>query len=432
MFATKRQKITNEKECSSNDAESGFCSQIEYSSSNNSTSLDLPSPTTKRKCLAPRRASLQQISLNSTDATPQTSGYSSLLSSSSATIGSSTSLTSLAHRPTQRTPKKRKSEVSESDENFYNSYQFVSPLKIRKKENCAKLILKEKSSSENVILSSTPIRTNFNSSKSYTNKKNKWGKFRSFHPEKFHNEADKSTDKITNVAPNILPKTLAETSSLNISSFDFSNASFDLTNNEQITHQNEQHDIPANLINLWTDDIKQLNTQAIASYPDESENKSFITTTTVTASLSTKSGRRLFYNGHEKLDIIRRLTDSCYNALSLILGSLDEKSLLNFSHVSKGYQNIISSNKEINAKLQNYLKEHRVKTKNYQENITPPFARTSAGCNTIHRSLLSDNSRKRMAFGDSNTNSKRLCRTIISPQSPSSRRFAEMRAVNKS
>ena len=235
--SAKRIKLLKENEYKNKIAESGFHSEIDLSSS---TATDFSLPAIKRKSLATRRASYQPFSLNLTsENTQQSSGYYSSLNSSSSYNLTTTGSTSSISR-TSRTPKKRKSEVTESDENFYNSFQFVSPVKIRRRDvddkNCAKLVLKEKCSSENVILCSTPIRT----------QNTKWGKFRSFHPEKLQSVAGKSsldnvevTEKFTYTPP---IKSLAEDDSINLSNIDFSNLSGNFTNSniQQILDINNQ------------------------------------------------------------------------------------------------------------------------------------------------------------------------------------------------
>lgn len=421
LSAKKKLKLSKENECYI-DAESGFHSQVDFSSTNSEFSL----PPVKRKSLnhAPRRASLQQFSFNSTD-TQQSSGYSSLQSSLSNSTNVTGSTSTLGRTSSSRTPKKRKSEISESDENFYNSFQFVSPLKIRKKDpndkNCAKLILKEKSSSENVILSSTPIRNN------NSNKNAKWGKFRSFHPEKFQcgkNLEEENTgeafEKISIFGKNNSPKSLAENSSLNLSSFDFSNASLELS-------QHTKPDIPENFQNLWTNDIKQQQSSLKHTQATVHALKEEVLTPFTSTSFES-SERRDFYNGRSKLNIMGLLHSKRDIAVEKILSFLDSESLSRLSNVSKEYRNMIQSNKNYDIKLQNYLKAQKA----IKENTIPSYAKATLLKSTQATSFESEQ-RKKKAFANHNINqeSKFNQKPIVAPQSPSSTRFNEMRQVSK-
>jgi F-box domain len=390
MFSpNKRQKLSNIKENQSYSlsAESGF-HEINFSST---TDFSIPSVSVvKRKSPATRRASLHQFSSNinnSTEATQYSSGYSSLLS----TTGSSSS-TSLARTSLNRTPKKRKSEVSESDENFYNSVNFVSPLKIRKIEtkndrqkNCAKSILKEKCTSENVILSSTPIRAN--------SRTKKWGKFSSFHPEKFN--LGKSIDEDFKLAA---AKPLAE-HSLNISSFNISNASFNFS-------QAALHDIPEHVQDLCEGEIKEEKTTLLLPVPEFKTIKSDAT--------------RPFYNGKAKFNILGELYAKQDLALAKILSYLDPPSILGLSHVSKEYKNIIKSDKTSENKRQNYLKKHHAVKENKF-----PVSSTATSQEEIPR-----NERKKLkAFGSSNVNQKKFKTQESGKSSPGSRIFRNVQKV---
>jgi len=411
--SAKRIKLVKENEFKNIIAESGFHSEIDLSSS---TATDFSLPAVKRKSPAPRRASLQQISLNLTaENTQQSSGYSSLFSSSSSsnitTTGSTSSLTR-----TSRTPKKRKSGVAESDENFYNSFQFVSPVKIRRLDvddkNCAKLVLKEKSSSENVILCSTPIRTN-----------TKWGKFRSFHPEKLQTgKSLEVTDKIICTPP---IKSIAE-DSINLSNIDFSNLSGNFTNS------NIQQDIPANLHNLWTDDIKQSKSASLSACisTSESQVKSVQSTLSSLSSIDSSKSieRRNFFNGRTKFDILGTLHSNNDIAVSEILSFMDEATLVSLSHVCQEYSNMIKDNKQYNTKRLNYLKKCRA----IKENKVP--SKRKALNFTIENENINESSsrekKKKKAFGHYNINiSVTEQKTPSPPQSPSSRRFNEIQKV---
>lgn len=363
--ATKRKKISfNAKENENYDAESGFHSQVDFSSiTTSSSSSSLSDVSSRRKsCLASSRGSYQQQSFSE--------------SQQSISIGfGSASTSGILISPAKRDNRKRKSELSETDENFYNSYQFVSPLKIRKRDpndkNCAKLILKEKCSSENVILSSTPIRTE--------QKASKWGKFRSFHPEKL--QFGKSLDE-HEPEPATAPVKINNDSTFNYSSFNLSNTSFN-------------NDIPSeNVQNLLAAEIKT-----------EPKLKSTITTTSTVKPQNT----RHFYNGKARLDILGELHPRYDIIANKILDYLDPESLLRISHVSKVYRELILSNKIYETKRKSYLKHHR----SIVENKYP-----SCGQKLISSSSLV----KKKAFGPSNLiNQSQMIlrqRPITPPYSP--------------
>ncbi|KAG5680748.1 hypothetical protein PVAND_010237 [Polypedilum vanderplanki] len=416
MFSasTKRLKLTKEKnEYSSVDAESGFHSEIDFSSSatttSKSTSIDnvFHKSPEKRMVLAPRRASLNQNSLSSSDVhhfqqhqtSSSTSGYSSLLSSFSSNLTGSTSVSSRQ----SRTPKKRKLEISESDENVYNAKEFISPSKIRKKDDkkSAKLVLKEKSCSENVILSSTPIRSTNNE---------KWQKFHSFHPErikdfgKSFDDDDETNNKIANFETS---QKLSDDNSLDISSFNLSNASFNLTS----SLQQQQHDIPANFHNLWTDEIKPQETkhsivQSIKPCESQGSLQSSFSQSTV-SSTTTSERKKKFFNGRTTFDILGRLYANHDIAVENILNHLNDESLLSLSHVSKQYRKMIQSNKSIEIRRQNYLKA----TKSIKENKLP-----GSSSEKLSATRTTYDKKKRKAFTDFNKNENQM--TLRRKQSP--------------
>jgi hypothetical protein len=421
MFSVpvKRIKLAKENDCSAVEAESGFHSEIDFSSSSiapcKSISTDYVLSPVKRTVLTTRRASLNRISLSGSDhhrhqQSTSSSGYSSLLSSSSNLTSSVAASSSSSFSRQSRTPKKRKSEISESDENFYNSLHFISPLKkIPKREdkNCAKLILKEKSSSENVILSSTPIRTN----------QRTWQKFRSFHPEKIK---DFDNEQLTNFGTTA-QKSSAEGSSFNLSSFNFSSTSFNLT-------PSTQQDIPANIHNLWSDDIKPkldpTRSRPVilkSSEACESQVPLHLSLSQSTVS-STASERKRHFNGRRTFDILGRLNSNHDIALEKILGYLDDESLLSISHVSKEYRKMIQSNKFYETKRQNYLKA----SKSVKENKLP----NASGSEVIAPTRTASEKKRRKAFNSHNLNDNQMTlRTKPAPQSPSSR-FNEMQKVS--
>lgn len=361
--------LNNKHSDSDQGIESDFNSQVDFTNS----TADFSLPPAKRKSLASRQVSNKQ-SFNSTDRASL--GYSSLHSSSSL---------SSPRKSHNRTPKKRKHEESESDENaFYNSYQFVSPLKFPRldpdRKNCAKLILKEKSSSENVILSSTPIRNN--------NKATRWGKFSSHHPEKYE-DGKALVGAATFTKLSFLPKS-TEASFDGGNSFDFT-TSFDLTN---------QDNIPADLEQLCTGSIIDS-----AAKPEQ---------TSTSSNLSTSSRTR-FHCGRLKLNIMGKLHMEQNLALNMILSRLDDADLLSLSHVSKDYRNMIKSNKTCESKRQNYLKKHRATQENKGQ-AAPPKARTA-----------------KRAFGETSVNHMMQLRpkTMSPPVSPSRKRFVENQKVKK-
>lgn len=312
--ATKGNQITsNEKENANINAESGFLSQVDFSCTTTSSSSLLDVSVLRQKsCVPSFRGSYQQQSFSdSHHHQSPSSGY-----------GSHSDASKLAILATPGKNRKRKSEVTETDENFYNSYQFVSPLKQRKRDpsdkNCAKLILKEKCPSENVILSSTPIRAEQRASK--------WGKFRSFHPEKLQfgkSLCDEETSP---------PVKETHDSSLNFSSINFSNASFNT-------------DIPSeNVKNLLAADI-------IETEPKPKH----VSSATIIEPLNTRPR----YGENKRIDILGMLNPRYENSVCKILNFLDAKSLLNLSHVSRDYRKIIVSNKTYEAKRRIYLNHHR-------------------------------------------------------------------------
>lgn len=403
----KNKKKSNSSAADSSDhgIESGYHSQADFTNS----TADFSLPPVKRKSSISRQASFQsnKQSLDLAETSQSASGYSSLLSSSYS-----------PRKSHGRTPKKRKQETDENA--FYNSYQFVSPPKIRKKDpsldnNRAKLILKEKSSSENVILSSTPIRS--------VNDKGRWGKFRSLHPERF--EIGKSLDEVEpfEKIPTVAKSTEA--------SFNFG-ASFDLTNSFELSSNVEQS-APSDVHQLWTEKI---NISSLAkplatprAEPTETVTKSQECLKNVSAAshatTSISSSSRTLYNcGRLKMDILGKLHDMDNLALKMILGHLSDIDLLSVSHVSKNYKEMIKSDKKLNLKRQSYLKAQRKNQENRtkDENISI----------TNKTSKIGDRPARR-PFEDSNINHKMELRSKPQspPVSPSSKRFHENQKVLK-
>lgn len=377
--------------------------------SDNNSQVDLAStadfslPTvTKRKIS--RKASFGKK--HSFDNSEQTSlGYGSLLSSASSSLSPRKSI--------DRTPKKRKSSEVETDENaFYNSYQFVSPLKIRSRD-CAKLILKEKCSSENVILSSTPIRNN--------NKKKLWGKFRSLHQEKF-----KTSESIEDTEP--FEKFANLPSSTNVTFDDGS--SFELTNSFNITSNVEQQDsnIPSNLQQLWTGSI---NKDAIAKHPVRPTPTETITKpqeqvesiVSQSSNVSSSSRPRTRYHcGRLKMDILGKLHMEQNLAFKTILSHCSDLDILSLSHVSKDYLIMIKSNKPLETRRQSYLKAQQA----LRENKAPGSLAAS-----VSKSFALKSPKK--ALGESNINHSMQLRPkpVSPPVSPSRKRFYENQQVSQ-
>lgn len=390
--------------------ESGFHSQIDFT--NNSADFSLP--PVKRKSLASRQ--LYPNNKKSLDLVEQQTslGYSSLLSSP----------TNSPRNLQGRTPRKRKAQ--ESDENaFYDSGHFVSPLKISKRsssttQNYSKLILKEKSSSENVILSSTPIRDN--------NKK-KWGRFRSLHPEKFN--IGKSVED--NEAIEKLSFTLPKSRDCSFdcgSSLDFS-GSFNLTSSAE---QQGKPNIPNNLHQLCTasinlDTIEEVKESALSCQPTESttlpqeqvdlHSSGILEQTPNTSSCS----RKIYLDGRSKVDILRALHRENNLALPIILNYMTDIDLLSLSHVSKEFSSMITSNKALETKRRNYLESQR---QNLENKFSGSFAPSSP-----KRNALTNHKR---AFGDLNVNHSMQLRSKppSPPVSPSRKRFIENQKVRNS
>lgn len=324
MLAAKKRKIltTNKQNVSvANSMESGIESDFAESVGD----FSLPPP--KRKPCGTRQVSFSinnKRSIDSCEFQQTASGYGSLLST-----------TLSPHKSHSGTPKKRKSETT--DENaFYNSLNFVSPLKIRKTdEKRAKLILKDKCPSENVILSSTPIRNN----------KNKlWGKFRSLHQEKFEFGASLESPTL----PPLPPTTEA---SFEACSFDFS-GSFNLS-------ESHARDSPSG-------DLQNLLEGPFKLEPANASPAETITQSpqgNLSANSSGSIETRCYY-GKSKLNILGKLHKNQNLALEKILNYLDDIDLLSLSHVSKDYRNMIKSNKTQEPKRQNYLKAFRKEKEN--------------------------------------------------------------------
>lgn len=354
------------------------------------TDSDFSLPPVRRKSLIARKVSFStnnnnKQSFESSDLHHTSSGYSSLFSSSSSSAGRS------SHN---RTPTKRKFE--ERDEN-------VSPLKIRKKDpsnlNRAKRILKEKSSSENVLLSSTPLRGN---SRSLL-----WGKSRSLHPHKF-SSPQKSLEEVESFEK---PPTLPASTeiSFNVSGFD-STISFDQTCSLDTN-------IPPQFHQLMTSSMVGAIVQPkpVEKIIESQENAQ------PTSSTLSSSCQRRSYLECEKLDILGTLNSTNDLALGQIFSYLTDPDLLSLSHVSTNYRSMIKSNKTLEIRRLNYLKNDRENLENKRPgasfiNVTKPKAKD-----------------RKKAFGEFNVNhSMQLRSTTPSspPTSPSRKRLQDNHSVS--
>lgn len=374
--------------------DSDYISQTDFTESNEDFSL----APIYRKSFASDVNFSKQFDL--TDSHQLSSGYSSLFSSS---------LSSSPRKSHNRSPKKRKLDDRPGDENaFSTSDSFASPVKLRKNDpsECrkrAKLVLREKSSSENVILSSTPIRDE--------NKNKLWGKFRSLHPEKFN--IGKSLDDAEPInKPAILPRTSGP-------SIDYG-SSFELSLDS--TSFAENTNIPSGLEQLWKGSLARqtsseplavaLKTQPIETATKSQEQK---------LSSNLISSTRKYFNGRLRLDICGKLFKENNLALDKILNHLSDIDILSLSHVSKDYKRMIKSNKSWENKRRNYLNAHLTDLENKLPGSKP----------IVLSKPVAPKNRKR-AFADSNVNHSMELRSkpVTPPVSPSTKRFQDIQKVS--
>lgn len=383
------------------EVDSAYQSQVDFTNS-----VDFSLPKLRRKYLI-RQSNVNNKNQRSIEFSEHASlGYSSLSSPSSV---------SPRKKSTSSSPKKRKLESTESDENvFHNSDQFVSPLKTRKRDasnrNYEKLVLKEKSSSENVIRCSTPILEN----------KNKlWGRFRSLHPEKI-------VSNLEEVESSNLASSTSASFDIGCSS-DFT-SSFNLTSTE---NHDEANYVPSNVHQLWASTmLNPIIKNALKSEPTETitHSQEAIVTETINQSQEEVivpakvplSGRTRYHCGRLKMDILGTFHIGKNLALEKILSYFNVADLLSLSHVSKDYRNMIKSNKTLEAKRQDYLKAHQI----IKENNVPGSRATSLPKPSAAKS------RKR-TLGDSNVNHSMQLRPkpVSPPVSPSRKRFYENQKV---
>lgn len=352
-----------------------------------SKSVDFTLPSVKRKTLATRGASLHHSdSIEIQQLSQVSSGYSSGLSCSTSSSNQNIS------------PRKRKSSSREGDENFYNSFSFISPVKLRaSKEVCAKKILKEKCSSENVIRCSTPVQNN-------SNKNRIWRRYQSHHPENVKNPTAPFT-----LSENI-PTSVEEASFDEFSSFDLT-ASFDVTNNED--HRQ-----------LFAGSIRQSNEQI------ESHLEKLLTPTKKEPQPSTSTNltnKKINYFGREKFDIIGKLSDKFPSISNNILRYLDFKDKLSLSHVSTIHRNIVRSNKIFETDRINYLENF----KKNEENLYPGKRNLSSTLKeTPICSIHEKKDKSRLGAYNKNILSNSSILQISPPVSPSRRKFHENQKVS--
>lgn len=394
-----------------NQSESGFIS------SDFTNSIDFSLNSIDRASFS-RRSSFQRSSYDSIQyEQKQTSEY--------GTLNNSSAFESPAKRSIIRTPKKRRMLSNERDENYYYSDNFVSPPKMQPKNqvNCAKLILKEKSSSENVILSSTPKANN-----------NKlWGKFRSFHPEKLIGKSFGEDEPVqTDSLSNILPKSIAECSFID-NSFNITNSCFNFTNLLEHNQQDSIEDakeIPG-LNNLWTSKInssinaKKIETITSASPLHELKTQQDSKLSLFSIESPFNDNPRRNYSGTTKLNILGKLYSERNLALDIILSSLDDIDLTSLCIVSKEYKDLVTTNKQAQARKQIYLKVKR----SVKENKIPlsvSFKNQEPAPISVEFKNLPK------AFGDSNSNRMKLRPKpqYSPPVSPSKRLFHENQKVS--
>lgn len=388
-----------------NQSESGFIS------SEFTNSIDFSLNSIDRTSFS-RRSSFQRSSYDSIHyEQKQTSEY--------GTLNNSSAFESPSKRSINRTPKKRKMPFNERDENYYYSENFVSPPKIQPKNqvNCAKLILKEKSSSENVILSSTPKANN-----------NKlWGKFRSFHPEKLIGKSFGEDEPVQSDSfSNLLPKSIAECSFID-NSFNITNSSFNFTNLLEHNQQQSVEDskeIPG-LNNLWMSKINtSTNAKKIETITSATPVNEIKTLTNSTSSLINDNPRRN-YSGTTKLNILGKLHIERNLALDIILSSLNDIDLTSLCIVSKEYKDLVTTNKHAQSRKENYLKVKR----SVKENKIP-LSVSFKNQEPVPVYVELKNLPK--AFGDSNSNRMKLRPKpqYSPPVSPSKRLFHENQKVS--
>jgi hypothetical protein len=224
----------------------------------------------------------------------------------------------------EKTPTKRRQLDNNENENSEN---YVSPPKIKAKENRARRTLREKCSSENAIpLSSTPI------------KNQKLRKFKSFHPEKFSRSID--IDKIEKdtifeespVADDAGPPKFQkfDESSINITNLDISH--WDSTN-----FLENLPETPSGISALCSAPIKSLV-----------HGKTILD----------QQKRRKFYDGERFVDIFHQLNKSqVLHALDKILGYLDSSNISSLHQTSRTCNKIVNENVDAKKRMLEFRRQ---------------------------------------------------------------------------
>lgn len=287
-------------------------------------------------------------------------------------------------------PTKKPRSAKKSDENFYNSFNFISPVKKPMKD--AKKILKEKSSSENVIRCSTPVQ-NKNA------KRGLWGRFRSLHPEKVQSSVEFEPLK-----------------SLDLNSFDAASSfsSFDLSDVNSFNQLPEDEGINCSkrgFKQLLTGSLQKLASleESIAEHDEQSpvgELRAF---------------KNFNYCGREKVDILGKLNEKQISLEHTVLKYLSFNDLLHLSEVSKQYRDTIRSIKSFETKR---LSQIEVFKKNAENALPADVDKTSVS--KLSPVTLRKEKRK---FGNFNNINIEL-KTVSPPVSPSRRKFHENQKVS--
>lgn len=289
---------------------------------------------------------------------------------------------------------KRPKSTKKSDENFYNSFNFISPVKkpIGRQLSNDKKILKEKSCSENVIRCSTPVQN-----KSGV-KRGLWGKSKSLHPGKVLTSAEFDPIKSLDIK----------------GSFDATTSfsSFDVSDINSITQHEEDEGV-----NFPKSELKQLLTGTLASVQErpEAEPKTDQKSTTPAAAVVLKS---VNYCGRERIDILSKLTEKNIPLEHTVLKYLNFNDLLQLSGVSKQHREIVHSIKSFESKR---IQQTEAFKRN-AENANP-----SKVCELLSSSNVRKEKKKKFGnFNDTNI----ITEAVSPPVSPSRRRFHENQKVH--
>lgn len=275
---------------------------------------------------------------------------------------------------------KRPKSTKKSDENFYNSFNFISPVKkpIGRQLSNDKKILKEKSCSENVIRCSTPVQNK-------SVKRGLWGKSKSLHPGKVLTSAEFDPIKSLDIK----------------GSFDATTSfsSFDVSDINSITQQEEDEGI-----NFPKSELKLLLTGTLASVQERPE-----------AAVVLKS---VNYCGRERIDILSKLTEKNIPLEHTVLKYLNFNDLLQLSGVSKQHREIVHSIKSFEAKRIQQTEAFKCNAEN---------ANPSKVCELLSSNNVRKEKKKKFGnFNDTNI----ITEAVSPPVSPSRRRFHENQKVH--